>query len=123
MNRIIYLRIMAVIAMILGAMAVVAGGKVLAGVSVPDYHVIPWLVKYNVTMGVVTIVTAVFLWLKHPWGKVGAMVITTAHIIVLVLLLTVFSGEVAQHSVNAMTFRATVWILLLAFIRKNYHVV
>ncbi len=119
MSKLIYLRVVAIVAMVLGAMAVVAGGKVLFGISVPDYHVIPWLVKYNVTMGVISIVTAVFLWLKNSWGKIGAVVITVGHIIVLLLLMTIFSNVVAQHSVNAMTLRATVWILLLAFVRKN----
>ncbi len=120
MNRIIYLRIIAVVAAIIGGMAVVAGSRVLTGASVPDYHVIPWLVKYNVMMGVISIVTAGLLWIKNFWGKIGAVFITSGHILVLLLLLTLFSNEVAQHSVNAMTFRATVWILLTAFIKKNY---
>ncbi|MHB2150816.1 hypothetical protein ACX8XP_17320 [Calditrichota bacterium LG25] len=119
MSKLVYLRIVAAVAVVMGAMAVVAGGKVLAGISQPDYHVLPWLVKYNVLMGVISLITAGLLWFKNFWGKIGAVVITVGHIIVLLLLLTIFSNEVAQHSVNAMTVRATVWILLLAFVRKN----
>ncbi len=120
MNRIIYLRLIALVAFVMGAMAVVAGGKVLMGLSTPDYHVIPWLVKYNVIMDVISIVVAALLWFKNFWGKIGAVFITSGHILVLLLLLTLLSDQAAEHSVNAMTVRSTVWILLTAFIKKNY---
>jgi len=58
-------KIAAVLAFIIGAMAVFAGGQVLLG-KLPDYYVINWLPVYNYTIGILTvIVTAILLWTNH----------------------------------------------------------
>ncbi len=119
MKNIIYLRIAAIAAAGIGLMAVVVGSKVLAGTFIPDYHIIPWLVKYNVTMGIISIITGIMLWLNHRLGVKLTAFVGLAHISVLVLLLAFFYGVVAGHSIKAMIFRSVTWVVLFVIVRKK----
>ena len=48
------LKAAAIIAWIIGGMAVFAGGRVLLG-TLPDYYVIDWLPIYNFIVGLITV--------------------------------------------------------------------
>lgn len=106
----------------LGVMAVIAGSKVLLGLSIPDQIVHTWLVAYNVLVGVVSLVAAVGMFLGKSWGSLLAKVITAAHLLVLVIVLTMLltTGNVEPKSVIIMTVRAGVWagILLLLWLAR-----
>ncbi len=119
MKNIVYIKIAAVVAAGIGLMAVVAGSKVLTGASIPEYNVLPWLVKYNVTMGILSVVTGIVLWLNHRFALKLTGFVGIAHMTVLVLLLTVFGNTVAAHSINAMIFRSVIWIVLFVIVWKK----
>lgn len=107
-------KIAAILAFIIGAMAIVAGGQVLLG-KVPDYYVINWLPLYNYTMGVATVLlTASLLWINSRLALPAAVGTLGFHAVVMVLLLTVYHGVVATDSLVAMTVRLIVWAIILA---------
>jgi len=107
-------RIAAVIAFIIGAMAVFAGGRVVVLGQMPDYHVIPWLPWYNFTMGVITLViTTPWLWKNHPYARSASVATFAAHATVMLTLLTAYQGIVAGESIRAMTIRLTAWAIIL----------
>ncbi len=122
MKNIVYIKIAAVVAAGIGLMAIVIGSKVLMGVFTPDYHIIPWLVKYNVIMGIISIIAGVVIWLNHRFCVKLTAFVALTHISVLILLLTVFVSVVADHSIKAMIFRSVTWVVLFVIVlRKTNH--
>jgi len=107
-------RIAAVIAFIIGAMAVFAGGRVVFLGQMPNYNVIPWLPWYNFTIGVITLViTAPWLWKNHPHARSASVATFAAHATVMFTLLTAYQGIVAGESIRAMTIRLAAWTIIL----------
>jgi hypothetical protein len=107
-------KIAAVLAFIIGAMAVFAGGQVLLG-NLPDYYVINWLPVYNYTVGILTVfVTAILLWTNHRLAMPVAIATFGVHTLVMLVIQTAYRGVVATDSIVAMTIRMTVWIIILA---------
>src|SRR5512133_2892410 len=85
----IWNKIAAVLALIIGAMAVFAGGKVLLGID-PGYYVIDWVPVYNFGMGVITVFfTAVLVWKNHRFALLAAGTTLAAHALVMIILWTV----------------------------------
>ncbi|MBV6393650.1 MAG: hypothetical protein KPEEDBHJ_02892 [Anaerolineales bacterium] len=110
-------KIAAVLAFIIGAMAVFAGGQVLLG-KLPDYYVINWLPLYNYTVGILTVfVAAALLWTRHRLALPAAIATFGAHALVMLILQTAYSAVVATDSIMAMTIRMTAWIIILALMR------
>ena len=115
MNKILN-KIAAVLAFIIGAMAVFAGGQVLLG-KIPDYYVINWLPVYNYTLGILTVfVTAILLWTNHRLALPVAIATFSIHALVMLILQSAYRDVVALDSVVAMTVRMTVWIIILALL-------
>lgn len=109
-------KIAAVLALIIGAMAIFAGGRVLLGV-LPDYYVIDWLPVYNFVVGVVTVfVTAVLLWKGHRLARLAAAVTFSAHALVMIILLVFYQAVVAPDSITAMSVRLVVWAAILSLL-------
>ena len=100
------------LAFLVGAMSIVAGGMVLRGWR-PGYSVLSWLPVYNFAVGLLTLVPAVLLWVKHRYALTASLVAFGVHTIVLLLLLTVFRGQAATQSIGAMAFRVVVWTIIL----------
>ena len=114
----IVIRIIAVVASIIGIMAVITGSRVLLGMFDPGYEYFIPLIAYNVIMGLVSILAGFLIWRRNRKALLLASVITFAHIIVFLLLKTVFSDVISDHSVNAMTFRSVGWIIFSLAIWK-----
>ena len=109
-------KIAAVLAFIIGAMAVFAGGQVLLG-KIPDYYVINWLPVYNYTVGILTVfVTAVLIWSRHRLAMPAALVTFGLHALVMLILQISYRDVVAIDSTVAMTVRMTVWIVILGLV-------
>ncbi len=112
----------AVLAFIIGAMAIFAGGQVLLGKTM-DYYVIDWLPIYNFIVGI----DICLLYCRSLSGKAAKSpcqprsATLTSHSIVMVILQTVYRDVVAPDSIIAMTVRIIVWliILVLMFIQKQ----
>ena len=106
----------AILALIIGAMAIFAGGQVLLG-RVPDYYVIDWLPVYNFTIGVLTVfLIAVLIWKNNKYALLAANGTFSAHAIVMLVLQTAYRGVVATDSIMAMTIRLSTWLIILALL-------
>ena len=110
-----------ILATLIGIMSVISGSRVLLSIDVPDYPVMPWLVSYNVLLGLLSLLAAYFIWSRHKYALTLNATIILSHSSVLLLLLTIFRGVAAVDSVKAMTFRMVVWtvILLLTYIKRK----
>lgn len=105
-------RIAAILAFIIGAMAIFAGGQVLLG-KPPGYYVIDWLPVYNFSMGVISaFISAVLIWKRHRLARTAALVTLGAHALVMVILQTAYADVVAPDSLQAMTLRIIVWVVI-----------
>lgn len=110
-------KLASILAVIIGAMAVFAGGKVLLGID-PGYYVIDWVPIYNFSAGMITVIlTAVLLWKNHPYARTAAGATLLAHSIVMIILQTAYQQEVAAQSIVAMTIRIIVWLAILVLLR------
>jgi succinate-acetate transporter protein len=107
----ILLRIVAVLAAILGLLPVITGSRVLLGLFDPGYQYFTILVGYNILAGIAAIFAAVLIWKGDSKAQIAAYSLLGAHVIVWVLLKTVYSDIISFHSVNAMSFRVVSWIV------------
>ena len=110
----IYRKIAAVLAFIIGAMAIFAGGQVVFWGKVMDYYVIDWLPVYNLTVGVISLaVTSILIWKNHKFALSAAIATLATHGTIMFVLLTAYRGVVAPDSIRAMTVRIVVWVIIL----------
>ena len=107
-------KIASILAFILGAMSVVAGGMAIRGWS-PGYFVLNWLPVYNFIMGLLTIfIPAVLIWRNSRHAMTAAITTIVIHTIATLILLSAFQGRPATESIFAMLFRLIVWLIILA---------
>lgn len=112
----ILMKIASILALLIGAMAVFAGGKVLLGID-PGYFVIDWVPIYNFIVGLITaFFTAVLIWKNHRFAWMAAGATLAAHSIVMIVLQTVYRSAVAQESFQAMTIRIIAWVMILSLL-------
>ena len=111
----------AILGIIMGFLSIMAGSKVLLGISSPIYIVLHWLVIYNVSLGVVSVFAGAGLWRLRPWAILLTGLIAVSHAFVLALLIVFFmSGKsVAHQSILAMVFRTTAWLGIFLFVRTS----
>ena len=99
----IYNKIASIIAIVIGGMAIFAGGKVLLG-NDPGYYVINWLPVYNYTIGILTVfVVAILMWVNSKLALPAAMGTFSVHALVMLILQTTYREVVAPDSIQAMT--------------------
>ncbi len=109
-------KIAAVLALLIGVMAVFAGGKVLLGED-PGYYVINWVPVYNYTAGILTMaVTAPLIFRGHRLARPLAIATLGAHAAVLVVIATAYRDVVAQDSIRAMVVRLAVWLIIIGLL-------
>ena len=109
-------KIGAILAFIIGGMAVFAGIKVLLG-NDPGYYVINWLPIYNYTAGIFSVfISAILIWTNHKFAKWMAIGTLAVHFLVMVILQTAYRNVVAPDSIMAMTIRISVWVIILGLI-------
>ncbi|MEO8168530.1 MAG: hypothetical protein ABI623_09795 [bacterium] len=114
MKKSLFRRIAAGVAAAFSLVTIVEGSQVLLGISHPDYVVLLPLLMYNVTMGVVGLVSGVALWLNRHRALTLVAIIGAAHIIVLLIVGVMYfsGGAVALNSVRAMTMRSVIWLAI-----------
>lgn len=106
-------KIAAVLAFIIGAMAVFAGAQVLLG-NDPGYYVINWVPIYNYTAGILTIfITAILIWRASKLAWFAAITTFSLNTLVMIILQTVHRDVVAVDSIRAMTIRMIAWAIIL----------
>jgi hypothetical protein len=103
-----------ILAFIIGAMAIFAGGQVILLGKEMNYYVINWLPYYNFTMGLITfLVTAILIWKNSRYAMPAAIATFAIHALVMITLLIGYKGVVAPESIKAMTVRLVVWAIIL----------
>ncbi len=111
-----FAKIAAVLAFIIGAMAIFAGGKVLVG-NQPDYYVINWLPLVNYSIGLITfLITAVLIWKNSKYALTATIATLAMHTTVMLVLQTAFRDVVASDSIQATTIRMIVWVVILILV-------
>ncbi|HEX5807182.1 MAG TPA: hypothetical protein VFY25_00845 [Anaerolineales bacterium] len=106
-------KIASVLALLIGGMAIFAGGKVLLG-SDPGYYVIDWVPVYNYTLGILTVfITAILIWKNSRLAWIAAVGTFSLHAVVMLVLQTLYRDTVAPDSIQAMTLRLIVWAVIL----------
>jgi hypothetical protein len=109
-------RTASLLAFVIGAMAIFAGGQVLLG-KLPDYYVIDWLPVYNFSLGLLSaLITAPLIWRRHRWGLPAAIGTLGLHGLVMVILRTAYMPVVAPDSLRAMTLRIIVWTVIVGLL-------
>jgi energy-converting hydrogenase Eha subunit F len=109
-------KIAAILAVIIGGMAVAAGGQVLLG-KVQDYYVIDWVPVYNFTLGMISVfLTSILIWKNHSLALPAAVATLLAHSLVMVILQTAYRDVVAVDSIVAMTLRISTWVINTALL-------
>ncbi|MDI9547134.1 MAG: hypothetical protein QM346_05980 [Chloroflexota bacterium] len=109
-------KIASILALIIGVMAVFAGGGVMLGRD-PGYSVVGWLPIYNFAAGVfTTLVTAILIWRRHWLAAPVASATLGLHAVVMLILVAAYRGAVAPQSLVAMAIRIAVWLAILALL-------
>ena len=106
-------RIFLVIAYIFGAVTIAAGSRVLLGAD-PGYAVYRPLLLFNTLMGAIYVAAGVIIWFTIDHGRWAAAAVFGINSVALVVVATLHStGEtVAPESLQAMSFRVAVWLVL-----------
>jgi len=114
-------RLAALLAIIPGVLSIKEGGSVLLGLSTPSYHVLPWLVTYNVVLGFVSVIAGAGIWMVRDVSLKLATTILSFHGLVLMVLLILFAfkEQVAPISIMAMLFRTTIWTIIVLLVRRK----
>jgi len=112
----------AIAAVLFGLVTMIAGARVLVG-SDPGYVVYLPLLRFNTIMGVVYVAVGVLAWRHLRLGVYGAAAICVFNLLALGAISYLYTpnGSIASTSVQAMTFRTVVWVVLffvLAWARR-----
>jgi hypothetical protein len=112
-------RLAALLAIIPGLLSIKEGGSVLLGLSTPAYHVLPWLLTYNIVLGFVSVISGIGIGMRRTWGFELAVTILSLHGLVLMVLIILFAFKeaVAPISILAMLFRTTVWYVIVVLLK------
>jgi hypothetical protein len=122
MNKLLN-KIASTLALVIGAMAVFAGRKVLLSI-LPDYYMIEWLPIYNFIMGMVSLFLSIIIWKSDRFGIIVAIATLSLHAVVMLILQVGYRDVVAVESTVAMSIRLAVWIvivILLSIQRRKVH--
>ena len=117
----IFNKIASILAFIIGAMAIFAGGPVLLGRD-PGYYVINWLLLINYTIGILTVLfVAILIWKNSRLALPAATAVFSLQGLVMIVLLAGYGDVVAPDSIKATMVRMVVWAIILGllFIQRN----
>lgn len=114
MNKTIFSKIAATVALLFSLLTIVEGSQVLLGVTQHEYIVFTPLIIYNVAMAIVGLFVAGMIWINHKKALTNTSIVTALHLIVLIVVAVIFisDGPVAMHSLQAMTIRSVVWLAI-----------
>lgn len=110
----ITLIIATILAILIGIISIISGSMVLLGLRSVDYTVLNWLVAYNVALGVISIMVGYQIGKQHRKSKIMIISILLLHLLVLAYLYF-FNESVAGESIKAMSFRVSIWVVILLF--------
>jgi hypothetical protein len=106
-------KVAAIISVIIGLMAVVVGGQVLMG-KVPEHFVVDWMPAYQFMLGLMAaLFTSILLWKDHVLAMPVIIFTLALQGLAMALLLTAYGDLVASNTINTLSLRIGVTILIL----------
>jgi hypothetical protein len=104
-------RVAALLALVIGLLTIIEGGIVMLGIETKPYPVLPWLLRYNVVMGFVSLGAGHGLWREQGWAGMLSRVVLACHGLVFLSLvgMHLLGMTVAVQSIGAMLFRTAIW--------------
>jgi uncharacterized membrane protein (DUF2068 family) len=114
-------RLAALLALVIGLLTVVEGGMVLLGLETKPYPVLPWLLRYNVAMGFVSLAAGHGLWRQQRWAETLSRIIRNCHgaVFLLLAVMDLLGMTVAMNSIGAMLFRTAIWTGILMLMKSK----
>ncbi|MDA0239747.1 MAG: hypothetical protein O3A84_06930 [Proteobacteria bacterium] len=102
-----------VVAVLFGVVTMVTGTRVLLGAD-PGYAPYPPLLWFNTMMGAVYVIVGVLAWCSLRRGMQGAGIIFAVNLASLAVIGILYApdGPIAVTSLQAMTLRTVVWLVL-----------
>lgn len=115
-QRPLSLSILAVLAVIFGALTIFSGGRALFG-GVDMGRVVPFVLWFNFLAGFAYVLAGTGLWLGAPWARVlsVAIAVATALVFVAFLLHVWRGGGYEPRTMGAMTLRTLFWAVVALF--------
>ncbi len=115
----VVLRILAVIAILFGALTLKAGGTALFGgpeARAAVGNAVPFVLWFNTMAGLAYILAGIGLWLGRPWAAYLAWLIALATLAVFAAfgVHVATGGAFEMRTVAAMTLRSLVWLAIAA---------
>ncbi len=107
-----FIKAAALLAFFIGMMSIIAGSMVLLGIDSKTYNTLPWLIIYNIVLGVLSIFAAYLIWTAKKNNKLIVIFIVFSHSMILIYL-RFFSDAAALESVQAMLFRVVIWLIII----------
>lgn len=108
----ILVKIVAVLAVVIGIPTIITGSRVLLGVFDPGYQYFTLLIVYNIILGIISVIIGALIWMKNSKALFYSYIITSTHALVFISLATIFSDIIAIRSVEAMAFRFASWVII-----------
>jgi len=114
-------RLAALLALVIGLLTIVEGGIVLLGLETKPYPVLPWLLRYNVAMGALSLAAGHGLWREQRWAETLSRTIRTCHGVVFLWLVVMdlLGMTVAVNSIGAMLFRTAIWTGIMILVKSR----
>ena len=114
-------RLAALLAFVIGLLTIVEGGIVLLGLETKPYPVLPWLLRYNVAMGFVSLAAGHGLWREQRWAETLSRIICTCHgaVFLWLVAMDLLGMTVAVNSVGAMLFRTAIWTGIVMLMKSR----
>ncbi len=114
-------RIAAMLALIIGLLTIMEGGSVLLGIESKPYHILPWLLRYNIIMGFVSLAEGIGLWREKDQAAILAKTILVCHgaVFLSISAMDLLGKAVAVNSIIAMLFRTGIWFVINTMIRRK----
>jgi hypothetical protein len=105
--------VVAITAVSFGIVTIIVGARVLLG-SNPGYIVYLPLLRFNAAMGLAYVAVGVIAWRNLKFGVYGAAGICVLNLFALgsISYLYAPNGPIASESLQAMTFRTVIWLVL-----------
>jgi hypothetical protein len=112
-------RLAALLALVIGLLTIGEGGMVLLGIETKPYPVLPWLLRYNVAMGFVSLAAGHGLWREQKWAATLSRIVLACHGLAFLSLVGIYllGKTVAVNSIGAMLLRTAIWIGINVMIR------
>lgn len=107
----------AIAAVLFGVATAIVGTRALLGAG-PGYVVYLPLLRFNTIMGIAYVAVGVIAWRNLKLGVYGAAAICVLNLFALgaISYLYVPDGPIARESLQAMTLRTVVWLVLLVIL-------